>query len=169
MATNINIVLEKKQDFYSKYSKDKLNKELADYIYDECYGEDYKSHININIESKLKLSDKEKHKMMDIIRRTFGLRVQDEMYYLEKSQNKRTILLLIGIALIIIYYSSFVSILKEIILILGWLAIWESIYGLIFDNHRDSMKIIRLKELSKARVYFKQSSQSDSSQAESKS
>lgn len=48
MTTTINIALEKKSDFYSKYSKEKLNKDLAEYIYDECYGENYKNHIVIN-------------------------------------------------------------------------------------------------------------------------
>lgn len=164
MITIINVNLEKKNDFYSKFSKQKISNELAEYILNECYGEPYKNSIKININCKTKISDNEKHEMIDIIRRTFGLRVQDELYYAEKSQNKKTILLLIGLALIIIYYCSIVSVLREIILILGWLAIWESIYGLLFDMPKDFIKIKRLKELAKARVYFE-----DSSQAQSKS
>lgn len=92
--------------------------------------------------------------MMDLIRRTFGLRVQDELYYTEKSQNRKVILLVLGVALIILYYCSIVSILREIILILGWLSIWESVYSLIFDTTNDYVKIARLKELAKSRVYF---------------
>lgn len=160
MTTTINITLDKKSDFYSKYSKEKLSKDLTEYIYDECYGENYKNRVVINIDCKTKISDDEKHKMIDMIRRTYGLRVQDELYYTENSKNKKTILLLIGIALIIIYYCSIVSVLREIILILGWLAVWESIYGLIFDTHKDFMRITRLKELAKARIYFSQASQS---------
>lgn len=158
MTTTITVMLDKKSDFYSKFSKERINEELVSFIYNECNGENFKNHIIINIYSKVKLNDDEKHQMMDCIRRTYGLRVQDEIYTNEKNQNKKAILLLIGIALIILYYCSVVSILREIILILGWLAIWESIYSLIFDTHKDFVHITRLKELAKARVYFFESS-----------
>ena len=157
MITTINVYLGKKEDFYSKYSHNKLNRDLTDFILEECYGEFYKNKITINIDSQEKLTDEEKREMMDIIRRTYGLRVQDELYYSEKSQNKKTILLLVGIALIILYYCSVVSILKDIILIIGWLAIWDSIYGLIFDTHDNFVRIRRLKELARARIYFSDS------------
>ena len=39
MKTMININLKKKEDFYSRYSNSKLNSELTDFIYNECYGE----------------------------------------------------------------------------------------------------------------------------------
>lgn len=163
MTTTINVILFKKNHFYSKYSNDKLRKELTDYIYDECYGENYKNHIVINIDCREKVTDDEKHRMMDIIRRTYGLRVQDEMYYAEKEHNKKTILLLIGIAFIILYYVWMASIFREIILIIGWLAIWEAVYGLVFNSHQDFMRITRLKELSKARIYFVESEQESKS------
>ena len=43
MKTTININLNKKDDFYSRYSSKKLSSELTDYIYNECY-----SNINNN-------------------------------------------------------------------------------------------------------------------------
>ncbi len=92
--------------------------------------------------------------MIDCIRRTFGLTVQDEVYYYETRSNIKTILLIVGIVLIIIYYSQVASILREIILILGWLAVWESVYSFLFDLTKDKMRIVRLKELARARVYF---------------
>ena len=79
MKTMININLKKKEDFYSRYSNQKLNSELTDFIYNECYGENYKNNIVINIYTKLKISDSENNAMMDTIRRTFGLKVQDEL------------------------------------------------------------------------------------------
>ena len=96
--------------------------------------------------------------MIDTIRRTFGLKVQDELYYYKKSKFKKTILFLIGIVLIIIYYFSFVNIIKEIILILGWLSIWESVYSFLTDSKRDYIYIYRLKQYAKARIYFVDSS-----------
>lgn len=154
MQTVIDINLKKKADFYSTYSSKRLNPELTEYIYNECYGEDYKNKVIINIYTNLKISDQEKNAMMDTIRRTFGLKVQDELYYYEKAKYKKTILFLIGIVLIIIYYLSFVDILREIILILGWLAIWESVYSFLVDSSKDYVHISRLRRLSASRIYF---------------
>ena len=162
MKTMININLKKKEDFYSRYSNQKLNSELTDFIYNECYGEDYKNNIVINIYTKLKISNKEKNAMMDTVRRTFGLKVQDELYYYEKAKFKKTILFLIGIVLIVIYYLSFIEVLSEIILILGWLAIWESVYSFLADSSKDYIKIYRLRRLASSRIYFVDSSEQDS-------
>lgn len=162
MKTIININLKKKEDFYSRYSNQKLNSELTDFIYNECYGEDYKNNIVINIYTKLKISKNEKNDMMDTIRRTFGLKVQDELYYYEKAKFKKTILFLIGIVLIVIYYLSFIEVLSEIILILGWLAIWESVYSFLADSSKDYIHIYRLRKLASSRIYFLSSSEEDS-------
>lgn len=58
------------------------------------------------------------------------------------------------IALIIIYYTGFASVLKDVILMFGWLSICSSLYGLIFSSTESYVKIKRLKNLSKARIYF---------------
>lgn len=162
MKTIININLKKKDDFYSRYSTKKLSSEITDFIYNECYGENYKNNIIINIYTKLKLSDKEKNAMIDTIRRTFGLKVQDEIYYYKKAKFKKTILFLIGIVLIVIYYLSFIEVLSEIILILGWLAIWESVYSFLADSSKDYICIYRLRKLASARIYFLDPSEQDS-------
>lgn len=153
--TNIDIFLDNKKDFYSPYSNKILNENLYNYIYNECYGEKFSNKIIINIWTKKEISTDEKNIMMDMIRRTFGLRVQDEIYYYEKAKDKRIVVFLVGIALIIMYYLAVIRILRELILILGWLAIWESTYSFITDNAKDLLRIRRLKELSKARIYFK--------------
>ena len=49
MQTVIDINLKKKADFYSTYSSKRLNPELTEYIYNECYGEDYKNKVIINM------------------------------------------------------------------------------------------------------------------------
>lgn len=162
MVTTINVNLSNKKDFYSKYSNNKISNELVEYIYDECYGDNFKNKIVVNINTKLNISKSEKNHMIDTIRRTFGLMVQDELHYYEKKSNLNALLLIIGIVLIIVYYSNIASILREIILILGWLAVWESVYSILFDSSKDRMRIIRLKELAKARVYFVESNDSNS-------
>ena len=88
------------------------------------------------------------------IRKNYGIMVQDLLYSYEKEQDKKAILLVIGIALLILYYTGFSSILKEVILMMGWISICGSVYGLIFSSTQSYVKINRLKNLSKARIYF---------------
>ena len=53
IETIISIILNDKNNFYSLYSNNKLNKELEDYIFSECYGDNYKNNIRINIYTKM--------------------------------------------------------------------------------------------------------------------
>lgn len=154
MYTEILVNLNKKRDFYNKFSNLKINDKLNGYIYNESLEGDYKNKIVININCKENISDLEKQDMIDIIRRNFGIQVKDLLYTYEKEQDKKAILLVVGIALIILYYTGFASILKDVILMFGWLAICSSVYGLIFSSTEIYVKIKRLKNLSKARIYF---------------
>ena len=155
MATEILVNLNKKRDFYNKFNNHKISERLSEYIYNESMEGSHKDNIIINIDCKVDITDEEKQDMIDIIRRNYGIMVQDLLYSYEKEQDRKAILLAIGVALIILYYSNFASILKEIILMSGWVSICGSIYSLIFSSTQSYVKINRLKNLSKARIYFK--------------
>lgn len=154
MNTEILVNLNKKRDFYNKFSNVKINEKLSEYIYNESLEGDYKNKVIINISCREKITDEEKQNMIDIIRRNYGIQVKDLLFTYEKEQDKKAILLVVGIALIIVYYTGFASILKDVVLMFGWLAICSSVYGFIFSSTRSYIKIKRLKNLSKARVYF---------------
>lgn len=154
MNTEILVNLNKKRDFYNKFSNVKINEKLSEYIYNESLEGDYKNKVIINISCREKITDEEKQNMIDIIRRNYGIQVKDLLFTYEKEQDKKAILLVVGIALIIVYYTGFASILKDVVLMFGWLAICSSVYGLVFSSTRSYIKIKRLKNLSKARVYF---------------
>lgn len=158
MKTIIEINLHKKTDFYSPYSNHLLNRELKEHIYSECYGQNFKNDITINVHTDIKLSASEKNAMMDTIRRTYGLEVQDRLYYYKKAELRKTILFIIGIVLIVIYYTAFIEVLSEFVLILGWLAIWESVYSFLTDSSKDYITLTRLRKLSSSRIYFVSSS-----------
>ena len=154
MKTEILVTLNKKSDFYNKFNNSKINENLSQYIYNESLEGSCKNKVVINIDSKINISDEEKHDMIDIIRRNYGIMVKDLLYTYEKEQDKKAILLVIGIALIILYYTGFSSVLREVILMCGWISICGSLYGLVFSSTRSYVKINRLKNLSNARIYF---------------
>ena len=89
MYTEILVNLNKKRDFYNKFSNLKINDKLNDYIYNESLEGDYKNKVVININCKENISDLEKQDMIDIIRRNFGIQVKDLLYTYEKEQDKK--------------------------------------------------------------------------------
>ena len=154
-TTTIDVKLRKKDEFYSQYNDGKLSKDLAKYLKQECYGEDVNNKIVINIYHKFSLTKKEKDSMIDIIRHNYGMLIQDEEYYLFRNQAMEIILFGGGILFLFVYYLfKRIEVFSEIMLILGWLAIWESTYSFIFNGLSLKTKIKRLKELTKAKINF---------------
>lgn len=156
MNNEIIVNLNKKRDFYNKFSNKKINDKLSEYIYDEALEGSYKSKVIINISCNEVLSDEEKQEMIDIIRRNYGIKVKDLLYTYEIKQDRKALLLALGIVLIILYYTGFASILKDVIFLIGWISICSSLYGLIFASTESYIKIKRLKNLSTSRIYFQE-------------
>lgn len=154
MTTQVNVLLNKKIYFYNKYSEEIVSEELINYIYNESVGNNFKNKIKINIKCNFEVNDEEKEKMIEMIRKNFKKKVQEELYTYEKEQDKKGILLALGIALLILYYTNFTTILKDVMLIVGWISVCSSIYGLIFSSTKSYVDINRLRNLSKARIYF---------------
>ena len=89
MNTEILVNLNKKRDFYNKFSNAKINDKLSEYIYNESLDGSYKNKVIINITCKEKISDEEKQDMIDIIRRNYGIQVKDLLYTLKKNRIKK--------------------------------------------------------------------------------
>ncbi len=65
------------------------------------------------------------------------------------------ILLALGIAALIIYISiKNLSVLSEVVLIIGWVFIWESIYNIFFSRTEIKYKIRKRKQLLKSDIIF---------------
>lgn len=154
MTTEVNVLLNKKRYFYNRYSEEIVSDELINYIYHESIGSNFKNKVKINIKCNFEVTEKEKEKMMSMIRNNFKKQVQEELYSYEKEQDRKGILLALGVALLILYYTNFTSILKDVMLIVGWISVCSSIYGFIFSSTKSYVDINRLKNLSKARIYF---------------
>ena len=94
--------------------------------------------------------------MIELIKQNYGVKIQDEQYYLTLDHSKEILLFGLGIILLILYYTFLknIELVSEIILIIGWLAIWESTYNFLFVGYNKKNKITRLKKLTKAEVNF---------------
>ena len=156
MVTQINIVLDKKNDFYSHFNDTRISRELSNYIIEECYGEPINNKIVINIYHSFPLKNVEKEKMQEMLKQNYRVKIQDEQYYLTLDHSKEILLFGLGIILLILYYTFLknITVISEIILIIGWLAIWEGTYNFLFVGYNKKNKITRLKRLMKAEIKF---------------
>lgn len=152
----IKVDLNNKESFYSEFNEDKLSNNLNDYIINECYGESTKEDISINIYYNFKISKIEEDKMINVLKNNFQMQIDDEKYYLEHEKVIELLLFSLGILFLILYYALFryIEIFSEIILIMGWLAIWESTYTFIFSSFQKEIKIKKLKNIVNANIKF---------------
>lgn len=152
----INVELDKKDKFYNEYNGSRLSKNLSEYLIGECYGEGFGKSIVINIFHNFNLTKKEKEEMSNIIKMNYDLIVTDEEYYVKREKAIELILFAFGILFLIVYYSIIkdIEFFSELTLIMGWLAIWESVSNYIFGSLKRIVKIKRLKSLISAELNF---------------
>lgn len=157
METLIDVRINKKEEFFSHFSEGRLSRELAHYLLEECYGENVNNKITITFCHNFNLKKREKERIVDMIRAHFGMKVQDEEFYLYRDKGMEFLLFVGGILLLIFYYLfRNIDLVSEIILIIGWLAIWEAVDRFVFNGMEKKMKIKRLKELAKAKILFRE-------------
>lgn len=79
------------------------------------------------------------------------------MLILRHSNLKKMIVFFIGIILIYLHYFKDISdnkVISEVILVIGWVAIWEAAYTWLFENSKNRIKTKRLKQLAKCKINF---------------
>lgn len=152
----IKVVINDYKDIVNPFNEELLSNEFADYIYSQSALFSLKTRIKILIQ--VPNLEKEKHlKLFDEIHAYFGKKVQENLIYSNRNRIKQLILVFIGIVFILISYHFIVyeqALLKEILLIAGWVSIWEAIYSVLFTETKRRFKIKRLKQLSKCRIEF---------------
>lgn len=153
----IELKLENKNDFYNNYNKNRINPNIISYIMEECYGESLSKGVTINISASFSITDNDKIVMEEIIRNNYDAKIKDENYYWNREKALGLMLLGLGIIFILIYYLGIkrIEVLSELTLILGWLAIWESIFSIISNCLQRRMKIKRYTILKMANIIIK--------------
>lgn len=158
-TVNIDIILNSMNDVIEKFNDNKLSNKLSEYIYNECFGTPLKHSINLNIICNFKISKQEKEKITNMIRHNYGIHIREHLIYLKYDKIRASYLFFIGVMLISI--SRIINnindfILGEILLIVGWVTIWESTYNFIFHDGKRRIEIKRLRKLTKCKINFKE-------------
>lgn len=149
----ININDEK--DYENKYNSNNLSSELSNYIYEECKGKSINNKVLIVIKSKYQMKDKEKEEIINKIHNNYKTDLNEQLLMIKYSNIKNFVISLLGILFLYLYYFIKINfVLSEMILIVGWVAIWEAVYAWLFVRGKDNIQIKRLKKLANCEIKF---------------
>lgn len=157
MKNAIEINIDNFEDAIEKFDNDKLSSKLAKFIYEQYLVLSPNKGIEINVKTTSSLTEEQKHLLADMIHKYFGLETQKNILNFKYKTRYQIILFLIGILLIILSNLSFISkfdTVHEILLIFGWVAVWELIYDIMFVDIKENIKRKRYKKLSKVKINY---------------
>ena len=144
-------------DVVDKFNNNQLSHDLANFIYNQYKAMPIRNNVEININVNFFITEKEQEHLADMIHKYFGLEVQKSIMVARYKTKYQILLFLIGIFLITLSNLSFISKLTtihEILLIFGWVAVWELIYDIMFVDINENVTRKRYKKLSKVRVNY---------------
>lgn len=150
------VTLEDQHSYKNPFNENKLSQDLSNYILEECKGLNYNDELELHIKTKFDISREEKVNIINMIRSNYGIDVRENVIYREHLIKKNILLFIFGC--LFIAYSFFIedvsATISEIILIIGWVGIWEVVYSIFFSEYKKRMEIKRLKQLTNSRIIF---------------
>ena len=155
--TIIEISFDEKDDYISQFNNIKLSNKLSNYILEECRGKSLSNCITLNVKTNFKINANEKEEFIKMVHENYKTDLQEHTLILRHSNLKKLIIFFIGILLIYMAYFRGISeneVISEVILIIGWVAIWEAAYTWFFETDKNRIKAKRLKQLAKCRINF---------------
>lgn len=156
LDNKIEVLLHDRDDYVNIFNNDRISSDLDDYILNETKTIGLKEHIIIEIKSEFDMSDDEKNKLRDMIKLSFYDDIIELNVFEKTLLKKNIIFMIIGVLFILMYFlfNKFI-IINELLLIIGWLFVSESIYALIFGSSDNNIKILKRKQLVNSDIFFK--------------
>lgn len=141
MEKIIEIDLFRKEDFFEKYNRKIVSKELINYMIDSISSVSKDDSIKIIVNNKIK----EDIDIINLIKEALKNEYNQNMCLYHKTNTIQFIYLLIGIFWLFISTLVKATVLKEVILIGGWVFIWALLETEIFADlkSRKRRKIIK--------------------------
>lgn len=150
------LTLDNENVYKNPFNENKLSDALSNYILEECKGFDYNSEIEIHIKTNFDVKREEKISIINMIRSSYVNDIKENDVYMNHLI-RRNIVFFLGGCLFTAY--SFViekasPILSEIVLIIGWIGIWEVVYSIFFSESKKRMEKKRLRQLANSKIIF---------------
>lgn len=155
---NIIININDKNILTNSFNDEKLSDELGNYILKSAMQYKISDKLKIIIDHDNLLSNEEELKLKRMIITYYN----EQINYKKKLHKFSAVIdfltFLIGILFICLYYLFFyynIPIISEILLIIGWVAIWEWAYKNIFIDTKNLFKIEKYKQIIQSKIIFK--------------
>lgn len=153
----IDVDINDKEDYISKYNDDVLNEELYDYIYDRALYMNVDEDIFINISFDYKASDEEKDRVKKLIYEAFKAGINRENVYMKAMSSKDMLLILLGfVGLGLSFLFNYLNhiIISEVFMIIGWVSLWEIADRILFIYKDEKNKKKKCLQLMNAKIRF---------------
>ena len=115
-----------------------------------------RGNVRLEFESS-NLTDEERKKFKRKFKDYYQSLLDDNKIFSNMCLIRNLFMIIVGILLIACNYyfsTSFEPILLEIVMIIGWVMIWEVVYDFLFSNNRRRYEVKRIKQLLKAKIVF---------------
>jgi len=155
----INIMINKNSNLYNEFNNNQLSNELSQYIYNQFKGLPLNSNVSLLVQHNYKMSDLEKKKLVDEIRKHFGLSIKENHVISTIEYFKRFVLLFFGILFLLIPHflkTEYFYLLNELLSIFAWVAMWEFVDSLVFLNIKTKLESKRYLKIIKAKINFEE-------------
>lgn len=152
----IEVTLKGREDYINRFHDKKISPELSEYILNECKAFKPREKIEIHIITD-KMNDEERNELVDMIRENYGLDIQEALILAEKTNVLNLWCILIGVFFLFLSISlNKIFVISEVLLIFGWVPIWEAMYNMLFGGLQNRLMIKRLKRLTNCQIVFKE-------------
>lgn len=153
----IDVLINNLDDIKNKFNDKKFSKDFYDYIEIENNKNSDKKGNIINFDIVDDIKDDEKEEIQKIFKDHYSRLVDDLTEHIMAENGKEIFLVIFGLIFLSLYYlfqSHDVIIISDVFLIIGWLSVWEAIYGLIFVVNENKNKLKQYKKLLNAKIKF---------------
>lgn len=144
MIKKIQLDISKTEDLYEKYNINIINKEIINYLVENAFHTQKNDKILVNINNICKSKDNIKDLIFS------GLNNELNNLIKNNYRNNITQIVLFLIGTVFLFLSTLINtnvIGKEILIIIGWVPIWEMIYLELFRDFHCRRRIKTLKKL----------------------
>lgn len=157
MNNFIEVDIKDKEALFNSFNNNQISEELGNYILKNAKNIPLNLKMIIYISDRGSLSKEEREHLVASIRTYYGLLVKEKLLYTKFNKIKNLMLFIIGIVLILLsnaLNNIFSLLIPELFLIAGWVAIWETVYGILFIDNKNRIEIKKAKALSKCEIRF---------------
>jgi hypothetical protein len=155
----ISIYIDKVDEYYNEFDADELtlSDDILNFINNRVENISYKYNIILEFDSPV-ITIEEKNKLINIIKSHYGLAYSLKQKILKINQLKAILFFILGTLFLMLSYSiiNYGDLIKDILSIAGWVAIWETVSVLLFDNIKIRTNKLNIDRLYNAKIEFKE-------------